>query len=64
MLWGVYAWLPDGLFASRVARGFVAGNVLLVVLIEIPLVAYALATGNVPPVENQPSVARATVAAE
>lgn len=64
VLWGVYAWLPDGLFASRVARGFVAGNVLLVVFIEIPLVLYSLVTGNVPPVENQPSVARATVAAE
>lgn len=64
VLWGVYAWLPDGLFASRVARGFVAGNVLLVVVIELPLVAYALVTGNVPPVENQPSAARATAGAE
>ncbi|MBM4243037.1 MAG: hypothetical protein FJ148_04385 [Deltaproteobacteria bacterium] len=59
VLWGVYAILPDDLFASRVARGFVAGNVLLVVLIEIPLVVYALVTGHVPPVENQPSVAPA-----
>ncbi len=59
VLWGVYAWLPDGLFASRVARGFVAGNALLVVLIEIPLVAYSLVTGNVPPVENQPATAAA-----
>ena len=64
VLWGVYAWLPDGLFASRVARGFVTGNTLLVVFIEMPLVVYSLITGNVPPVENQPSVARATVAAE
>lgn len=64
VLWGVYAWLPDGLFASRVARGFVAANVLLVVFIEIPLVLYSLVTGNVPPVENQPSLARATAAAE
>jgi len=63
VLWGVYALLPDGLFASRVARGFVSGNVLLVVLIEIPLVVYALVTGNVPPVENQPSTARVATAA-
>lgn len=62
VLWGVYALLPEGLFASRVARGVVAGNVLLVVLIEIPLVVYALITGHVPPVENQP--ATATAAAE
>ena len=64
VLWAVYALLPDGLFAARVARGFVAANVLLVVLIEIPLVIYALLTGHVPPVENQPSVTPAVATAE
>ncbi|MBY0276102.1 hypothetical protein K2Z84_12220 [Candidatus Binatia bacterium] len=64
VLWGVYALLPDDLFATRVARGVVAGNVLLVVLIEIPLVVYALVTGHVPPVENQPGTAATAAAAE
>lgn len=53
VLWAVYAVLPGELFASRVARGVVAANVLLIVLIEIPLVVYALVTGRVPPVDNQ-----------
>jgi Na+/proline symporter len=54
-LWIVYALLPSDLFASRVARGVVAANVLLVILIEVPLVVYSLLTGRVPPVENQPA---------
>jgi len=53
VLWFVYAQLPSELFASRVARGVVAANVLLVVLLEIPLVAFSLVTGRVPPVDNQ-----------
>ncbi len=63
VLWFVYAALPAGLFASRVACGVVAANVLLVVLIEVPLVLYSLVTGRVPPVDNQrpaPAVAAAT----
>jgi hypothetical protein len=53
VLWMVYALLPAGLFASRVAAGVVTANVLLVIVIEVPLVAYSLWTGRVPPVENQ-----------
>jgi hypothetical protein len=63
VLWGVYTLLPDGLFAARVARGVVAANVLLILLLEVPLVLYALVTGNVPPVENQPSATPAVAAA-
>jgi hypothetical protein len=48
-----YARLPDDLFATRVARGVVDANVLLVILLEVPLVAWSLWTGRVPPVENQ-----------
>jgi len=59
-LWLVYAELPGELFASRVARGVVAGNMLLIVLIEIPLVVYSLVTGRVPPVDNQPAPVAAT----
>ncbi|MEW6267834.1 MAG: hypothetical protein AB1689_00885 [Thermodesulfobacteriota bacterium] len=57
VLWFVYERLPSELFASRVARGVVTANVLLVVLIEVPLVAWALVTGRVPPVDNQPAPA-------
>jgi hypothetical protein len=61
VLWAVYAQLPSELFASRVARGVVTANVLLVIVIEVPLVAWSLLTGRVPPVENQPAqVAAAT----
>jgi hypothetical protein len=62
VVWFVYAFLPDGLFASRVARGVVAANVALVVLLEIPLVLYSLLTGRVPPVDNQPTPALASTA--
>ena len=48
-----YALLSPELFAARVARGVVALNVALIVLIEVPLVAFSLFTGRVPPVENQ-----------
>lgn len=62
VLWFVYAALPGELFASRVARGVVAGNMLLIVLIEIPLVVYSLLTGRVPPVDNQRAPAAAATA--
>lgn len=55
VLWMVYALLPADLFASRVARGVVAANVLLVIAVEVPLVVYSLCTGRVPPVESQPA---------
>jgi hypothetical protein len=55
-VWLVYAKLPD-LFAARVARGVVLANVLLVIAIELPLVAWSLWTGRVPPVENQRAAA-------
>lgn len=64
VLWFVYSILPSDLFASRVARGVVAANVLLVVLLEIPLVVYSLATGRVPPVDNQSAPAPLATAAD
>jgi hypothetical protein len=54
-----YTLLPGELFAARVARGVVSLNVFLIVLIEVPLVAWALVTGRVPPVENQRRMAEA-----
>jgi hypothetical protein len=54
-----YALLSPELFAARVARGVVALNVVLIVLIEVPLVVWSLATGRVPPVENQPRAVEA-----
>lgn len=63
-LWFVHGALPSDLFATRVARGVVTANVLLVIVIEIPLVAYSLLTGRVPPVENQPAPAAVATAAE
>ena len=63
-LWFVYAQLPSDLFASRVARGVVVANVLLVVLIEVPLVAWSLVTGRVPPVDNQRAPATRSTSAQ
>jgi hypothetical protein len=60
----VYGLLPAGLFASRVACGVVTANALLVVVVEMPLVAYSLLTGRVPPVEVQPATPSLAVAAE
>jgi hypothetical protein len=50
-VWVAYGLLPDHLLASRVARGMVCLSVLLVVVTEIPLLASALWTGRIPPVE-------------
>ncbi len=52
-VWIACALLPPDLFAARVARGVVMANALLVVVIEVPLVAFSLFTGRVPPVETQ-----------
>ena len=52
-VWAAYALLPAGLFAARVARGVVIANALLVLVIEVPLVAFSLLTGRIPPVETQ-----------
>lgn len=64
VLWLVYAVLPGELFASRVARGVVAANMLLIVVIEVPLVVYALVTGRVPPVDNQRAPAAVATTAD
>lgn len=51
--WAIYALLPGDLLATRVARGVVVLAIGLIVLIEVPLVAFSLLTGRVPPVETQ-----------
>lgn len=51
--WAIYTQLPPDLLATRVARGVVVLAVGLVILIEVPLVAFSLLTGRVPPVETQ-----------
>lgn len=52
VIWVVYAMLPDGLLATRVARGLVLFLTLLAVVLEVPLVIYSLATRKVPPVDG------------
>lgn len=47
-LWLTYGVLPDGLLATRVARGIVAFQASLTVLLEFPLVAIALFKGRAP----------------
>jgi hypothetical protein len=51
--WAIYTQLPPDLLATRVARGVVVLAIGLVILIEVPLVAFSLLTGRVPPVETQ-----------
>lgn len=48
LVWLVYAVLPDGLLASRVARGAAVFLALLTLVLEVPLLAYALVRGGVP----------------
>ena len=48
-----YGALPAGLLATRVARGLTLVSVALVVVTEIPLVARALWTGRIPPIETR-----------
>ena len=52
VIWAFYTFLPDGLLATRVARGVVLFGAFLTVVIEIPLVLYAVLTRKLPPVEN------------
>jgi hypothetical protein len=51
-VWIAYGLLPPELLASRVARGMTLLSVLLVVATEVPLLARALWTGRIPPVET------------
>ena len=53
-LWAVYAGLPDGELASRVARGGVLFLVFLGVVLELPLVGWSLLRSDLPPVETFP----------
>lgn len=43
-----YAWLPDDLLATRIARGGVLFLALLGLVLELPLLLYGLVTGGVP----------------
>jgi hypothetical protein len=52
VIWSYYAFLPDDLFATRVARGAAVIGVFLTIVLEFPLVAYALLGRGLPPVEN------------
>jgi len=47
-LWLVYGFLPDGLLATRVARGVVLFQASLTVLLEFPLVAIGAFRGRAP----------------
>jgi len=53
VVWAAYAVLPSELLASRVARGAVVFLAVLGVVLEVPLVIYALVSGRVPPLEAQ-----------
>lgn len=59
VVWAFYSFLPDGLLASRVARGVALVGAFLTVFIELPLVGYALLGRGLPPVENGAHRARA-----
>jgi hypothetical protein len=50
-VWAVYAVLPDGQLATRVARGAVLFLAFLTVVLEFPLVLWSLARSTIPPVE-------------
>ena len=52
VIWAFYTFLPDGLLATRVARGVVLFGAFLTVVIELPLVLYAVISRKLPPVEN------------
>jgi hypothetical protein len=62
-VWVAYGLLPSELLATRVARGMAVLSVILVVVTEIPLVARALWTGRIPPIETLRSAPEAERAA-
>lgn len=53
VVWFSYTQLPDGLFASRIARGFALVQVFLAVVIELPLVFWALFGKSLPPLDKK-----------
>ena len=50
-VWAVYAVLPDGQLATRVARGAVLFLASFTVVLEFPLLLWSLARPTLPPVE-------------
>lgn len=58
-LWVAYGVLPSELLATRVARGAVVFLAFLGVVLEVPLVLYALVTGRVPPLDGLEARAQA-----
>ncbi len=54
LVWGAYAFLPEGELATRVARGFILVLAFLGVVLELPLLFYGLITRRVPPLEALP----------
>lgn len=48
LVWLAYFQLPDGLLATRVARGATAFLTALTLVLEVPLLLYAIARGGVP----------------
>ena len=62
-LWIVYGLLPDGLLATRVARGGVLFLTALTVFIEFPLVIWSLVRSDLPPVETFPTETEAPLEA-
>ena len=50
VVWAFYAFLPDDLLASRVARGLALFGVFLGVVLELPLLLFALWKGAPPAV--------------
>jgi hypothetical protein len=55
VVWAAYGLLPSELLATRVARGLVVFLTFLGVVLEVPLVVYALVAGKVPPLERKPA---------
>ncbi len=55
LVWFSYTQLPDQYLASRIARGFTLVQVFLAVVIELPLVVWALLGKSLPPIDQQAS---------
>ncbi|MBT8139526.1 MAG: hypothetical protein KJP25_07145 [Gammaproteobacteria bacterium] len=56
VVWFSFAVLPDGYLATHIARGYAVLQVVLALLLEVPLVFWALIRKEIPPIDTWPNL--------
>ena len=54
LVWFSYTQLADDQFASRIVRGYSLVQVFLALVLELPLVVWAIVAKELPPLDGEP----------